>query len=419
MSLVGCSRIRKAIEMNLKRCGQSFQRRLFQFVQWTRRRVEEDNGLDDNGQRIDPGAYAMNSQNLKECIALYKKMYDSAPDQFIKDMDERDERSRHYRQFDAQHIRSFSSDELIEYLGKLWAMRMWGNKHYKITRVIEDTGFERLKEEIANLLYGDSSVETRWDRFVENVKGLGYAAASELLSYIEPDQYVVFNGTTNKAFKYLEIPLATRYTYQRTGSHYVKVCNAAKVILGELKNGGLPSNDLLAVDYFFWDILQEVETTKPGTTAKEDNDIAAPQATSIPSASLHNELRDRLVDIGTLLGFEARPEVSVGTGAKVDAVWEAQIGNMGKVMYVFEVQDKGSIDSLILNLVKANNNPAVQAIVAVSDVKQLEKIKAESMGTNIQESLKAWDAQFVLETYEHLSAAHEAINSLGLVPESF
>ena len=100
-------------------------------------------------------------------------------------------------------------------------------------------------------------------------------------------------------------------------------------------------------------------------------------------------------------------------------MWEAQIGNIGKVMYVFEVQDKGSIDSLILNLVKANNNPAVQAIVAVSDVKQLEKIKAESMGTNIQESLKAWDAQFVLETYEHLSAAHEAINSLGLVPESF
>jgi len=81
---------------------------------------------------------------------LYKKMYDSAPDQFIKDMDERDERSRHYRQFDAQRIRSFSSDELIEYLGKLWAMRMWGNKHYNITRVIEDTGFERLKEEIAN-----------------------------------------------------------------------------------------------------------------------------------------------------------------------------------------------------------------------------------------------------------------------------
>ena len=42
---------------------------------------------------------------------------------------------------------------------------------------------------------------------------------------------------------------------------------------------------------------------------------------------------------------------------------------MGKVIYAFEVQTHGSIDSLILNLQKATNNFAVQAIVAVSDEK--------------------------------------------------
>lgn len=51
-----------------------------------------------------------------------------------------------------------------------------------------------------------------------------------------------------------------------------------------------------------------------------------------------------------MLEFDSRAEVPITTGAVVDAVWEARIGNMGKAVYVFEVQSKGSIDSLILNL---------------------------------------------------------------------
>jgi hypothetical protein len=43
------------------------------------------------------------------------------------------------------------------------------------------------------------------------------------------------------------------------------------------------------------------------------------------------------------------------------------IGNMGRVIFVFEVQTKGSIDSLILNLLKSLNNSSVQGVVAVSD----------------------------------------------------
>lgn len=48
---------------------------------------------------------------------------------------------------------------------------------------------------------------------------------------------------------------------------------------------------------------------------------------------------------------------------------------MGRVIYVFEVQTSGSIDSLILNLMKAKSNKAVQGIIAVSDIEQIEKIK--------------------------------------------
>ncbi len=88
--------------------------------------------------------------------------------------------------------------------------------------------------------------------------------------------------------------------------------------------------------------------------------------------------------------------------------------------FLFEVQTKGSLDSLILNLIKALNNPAVQGVVAVSDPKQLEKVKAEIVGvSNLKDKLKYWDYIQVLEVHEALESVNEVINSLGLVPQGF
>jgi hypothetical protein len=79
----------------------------------------------------------------------------------------------------------------------------------------------------------------------------------------------------------------------------------------------------------------------------------------------------------------------VAHGAVVDAVWEASVGNLGRVIYVFEVQTKGSIDSLIINLLKSLNNPAVQGIVTVSDSTQIEHIKKETASVmQLREKLK-------------------------------
>ena len=50
------------------------------------------------------------------------------------------------------------------------------------------------------------------------------------------------------------------------------------------------------------------------------------------SKSLHDEIKEKLVAIGELLGFDSRSEVKIATGAVVDAIWEAKIGNMGKAI---------------------------------------------------------------------------------------
>ena len=54
---------------------------------------------------------------------------------------------------------------------------------------------------------------------------------------------------------------------------------------------------------------------------------------------------------------------------KIDVVWEVTIGNIRWVIYIFEVQTLGSVDHLILNLMKAKNDKAVQGVVVVTDHK--------------------------------------------------
>lgn len=209
-----------------------------------------------------------------------------------------------------------------------------------------------------------------------------------------------------------------KYNYQYTGKKYVEGCTIAKQISAMMKSAGADDTDLLAVDYFLWDeilpLAEKQTSNAPQTVPVVDKPVSAKD-----TKSLHDEIKEKLVAIGELLGFESRAEVRITAGAVVDAVWEAKIGNMGKAIYVFEVQSKGSIDSLILNLKKAQNNAAVQAVVAVADEGQLAKIIKESKGVIDEKDLRTWDSEDVLAVYDALVRAHESINKLALVPESF
>jgi hypothetical protein len=143
-------------------------------------------------------------------------------------------------------------------------------------------------------------------------------------------------------------------------------------------------------------------------------------ATEAEAEFLHDDIKQKVAEIGQWLGFSSRTEVKVADGSKVDAIWEATIGNMGRVIYVFEVQTKGSIDSLLMNLLKALNNAAVQGVVAVSDAAQLEKIKRHAAGVvSLRDKLRCWDYTEVLATHESLADVNESINKLGLVPQGF
>ncbi len=358
----------------------------------------------------------MNNAKLHSAILAFVKNKKANAAYYDDNWTERKERKAYYQSFTKDKLLAMTEDDFFEYISKLWSMIMWGNKKYVADQLIDDNGFDTLKKQLADLLYGTAPIEKRWDGFLKSVKGIGPATVSELLAYINPKEYVIFNRTTILCYTYLDITDMPKYNYQYTGKKYTEVCATAKEIAAALKAAGADDYDLLAVDYFLWDeVLPLAEKKEPGNQAP----VPVTPKTASDSKSLHDEIKDKLVAIGELLGFESRSEVKITTGAVVDAVWEAKIGNMGKAIYVFEVQSKGSIDSLILNLKKAQSNAAVQAVVAVADEAQLAKIIRESAGVIDEKSLRTWDSEDVLAVYDSLARAHESINKLALVPESF
>lgn len=360
----------------------------------------------------------MNTTELNALIREFK-VKQTENEAYYKDHEkERSERKKFYQSFTRTKLKAMTEEDFFEFIAKLWSMLVWGNKKYVVDKLISDNGFEHLKSNLTELLYGEAPVQDRWDSFLKTVKGLGPATISELLTYINPQEYVIFNRTTIQCFTYLGIPDMPKYNYQCTGKKFVEVCEIAKQIARMMKSEGIKAVDLLAVDYFLWDeILPHAKKNNHKTT--EPKPAVEISENTNESKSIHDELKDRIVAIGELLGFESRSEVPIASGAVVDAVWEAKIGNMGKAIYVFEVQSKGSIDSLILNLKKAQKNAAVQAVVAVADEVQLAKIISESKGVIDEKDLRAWESDDVLTVYDDLSRAHETINKLKLVPESF
>ncbi len=336
-------------------------------------------------------------------------------------MRERRDRVAYYQAWTADRLQRMTADDLLDYLSRLYAMLAWGNKRYVVEKLLSQQGIETVRTELAQLIWGDDAIEERWDRFRSRIKGMGPAMMSEILVHTHPDKYLLWNRRAYVALNYLEVPDLPRHNYQLDGACYQTLCDVGLSLAADLRRVGLKDADLLDVDYFIWDELQVEENLsaigrKPVEADLPDVTTADPEAATF----LHDEVKQKVADIGQWLGFAARTEVKVADGSKVDAVWESTIGNMGRVIYVFEVQTRGSIDSLIVNLLKALNNAAVQGVVAVSDVDQLDKIRRHAAGVmGLRDKLKYWDYRSVLVTHDSLAQVNEAINALALVPQGF
>jgi hypothetical protein len=348
-------------------------------------------------------------KRIREYVSVYTTYYKS--DQAAKDMQARQERLALFTPLTRDRILQMDEADILALITQLWATQFWKNQQYILDKIISSNGLEKLRKALADLLCGQAPVPDRYDRFLENIKHLGPASVTEMLSSKVPDQCAIWNDKARKALTILgfeeNLPLTK---YRITGAELAQFNDVCGDIADELAAAGLPKPDLFGVDYFLYEVAQAAPSP-----------VVTPPKNEKEKQFDHDEIGEHLRDIGIWLGFQADTRQKISHGAEVDVLWRAQIGNLGVVTYVFEVQKGGSIDSLILNLQRARANPTVQKVIAVSDQHQLEQIRKETVGlpAEFRDALALMSVGDVETIHANLSQAMSIIEHLQLVNDLF
>jgi len=342
---------------------------------------------------------------IKEFSRMFKDYMQT--DDYREDENERRKRKPLFEPLYKDKIDDLTELDFKSIILSLWATGFFGNRDYVVNRIMQENSFEKIKKELKALLWGSDPLEKRYDKF--NVKGLGPASVTEILTFIFPDSCGIWNDKARKALRILgfsenEIPLNK---YHIKAKEYIKFNNHLKLISQELeKNLNLKDIDLIEVDFFLYTVFlnqARVITTKP------------------PYEWDHFEIRDKVYEIGNSLGFEAEKEKLIARGAQVDVVWRAKIANLGAVTYVFEVHKSGDPDKDILNLQRAKVNPTVQRLVIVSDEPGIKKFKKEvaNLHEDFRNALTYFDVKDVEEMYDSLEVIGRVLSKLDLVKPDF
>lgn len=107
----------------------------------------------------------MNHKKLTAAINRLKYIQNENPENTQEAMAERKERIAFYQGFSSDKLLSMTEDDFYEYISRLWAMVMWGNKKFVIDKIIADNGFSNLKNQLVHLLFEPCDIVRRWDVF--------------------------------------------------------------------------------------------------------------------------------------------------------------------------------------------------------------------------------------------------------------
>ncbi len=353
---------------------------------------------------------------MKEFAPIYRKYIES--DRCLTDRQDRLERQATFnRVLSHQNIRNMTELEFGQVISSLWASQMWGNKGYLVDKLIQENSLPVLISKLDELLWGSDKMAIRYDAFRKNVKGFGTAMLAEILAFVHSDQCGVWNDRARTALKKLgyENILPFLHKSQLNGKEYQQFNDLLGSLVLELKSLGFTDMDYLGINYFFYEIWR---ASRHELTPVTDESTQTNLATD---SFNHNDVAEQVIAIGQALGFQTEKEKLVAKGAKVDAVWQARIANLGVVMYVFEVQTHGSIDSLILNLQRAQVNQSVQRLIVVASSKDIERICGEvaSLPESFRRAVSYWEVGEAVRAANLVDELFGIINKLDLVKSEF
>ena len=93
----------------------------------------------------------MNKDLLKQHISVFIADSKENPQQFQDEYRERLELVEYYQSFTKEKISSLSEEDVYDYISRLWAMLIWGNKHYVVDKILSNNGLEHFRKCLGEL----------------------------------------------------------------------------------------------------------------------------------------------------------------------------------------------------------------------------------------------------------------------------
>lgn len=204
-------------------------------------------------------------------------------------------------------LKNLSEKDFSRIIVSLWASKIWGNKQYLVNKILSENGLPKIKLELEELLYGKDPLNKRFERFKQTIKGLGPSSITEILVFVFPDKYCLWNEKPKNVLPILGMKnlLPDRvFKYSINGDDYAKCNDALGLVKDELERAGFKKIDFLDVDIFMWLLFTEVAKDIEEPEVK----IVVPKIPKDIKIKLneldHWDVEGILLELGNLLGFD-------------------------------------------------------------------------------------------------------------------
>jgi hypothetical protein len=164
-----------------------------------------------------------------------------------------------------ENIDKINEKDFAEIYGKLWVSKKWGNNNdWSVTNQIirPNSGVEKIIYELKRLLYGSDEFTDRYNTFIKNVKGIKISSLSEILNFIFPDKFCLWNNTSKNVLYFLGLDMLLPSNIMRkdnwsiSGEEYSKCVQLVGSIKNESAEFGI--TDFIDIDIFFWHIHSDI-----------------------------------------------------------------------------------------------------------------------------------------------------------------
>lgn len=221
---------------------------------------------------------------------------------------EREERLLYFSKvLNEDHIDHLTEEQFKNIIISLWASQIWGNKDYLVNTIISRNGFQKIRTELKALIYGKETLDKRYDRFRKEIKGLAGASITEILAFVSPDDYCIWNRTPINVLPFLGmknmLPSQIHTSFMK-GKHYVKCIEVMNLIKSAMivEVGGLEPNFILVDHFLYYILIYEMPEKEKVPESKIEEKIEIQK--ELKEIHTSEEAIATLLELGNILGFQ-------------------------------------------------------------------------------------------------------------------